>query len=72
LVQKGTITQREADSIHAEFSEKQKASENRSDSFPLAIGRLLRLSGYTQIRYQNFQEPTKNNGFTIPKARLDF
>ena len=72
LVQKGTITQREADSIHAEFSEKLKASEHRSDSFPLAIGRLLRLSGYTQIRYQNFQEPTKNNGFVIPRARLDF
>jgi phosphate-selective porin OprO/OprP len=72
LVQKGTITQREADSIHAEFNEKQKASENRLDSFPLAIGRLLRLSGYTQIRYQNFQEPTKNNGFVIPRARLDF
>ncbi len=72
LVQKGTITQKEADSIHSEFSEKQRLSDNRSDSFPLAIGRLLRLSGYTQIRYQNFQEPTKNNGFTIPRARLDF
>ena len=72
LVQKGTITQREADSIHTAFSEKQKASDNRSDSFPLAIGRLLRLSGYTQIRYQNFQEPTKSNGFVIPRARLDF
>jgi phosphate-selective porin OprO and OprP len=72
LVQKGTITQKEADSIHSEFAAKQKVSDNRSDSFPLAIGRLLHLSGYTQIRYQNFQEPTKNNGFSIPRARLDF
>jgi phosphate-selective porin OprO and OprP len=72
LVQKGTITQREADSIHAEYSAKQQAYDTRSDSFPLAIGRLLHLSGYTQVRYQNFQEPTKDNGFNIPRARLDF
>ncbi len=72
LVQKGTITQREADSMHAEYSAKQKAYDTRSDSFPLAIGRLLHLSGYTQFRYQNFQEPTKSNGFNIPRARLDF
>ncbi len=72
LVQKGTITQKEADSIHEEYSAKQKAYDTRSDSFPLAIGRLLHLSGYTQVRYQNFQSPTKNNGFNIPRARLDF
>src|SRR5580700_8131198 len=72
LVQKGTITQKEADSIHSDFSAKQRASDIKSDSFPLAIGRLLHLSGYTQIRYQNFQEPTKNNGFNVPRARLDF
>ncbi len=72
LVQKGTITQKEADSIHEEYSTKQKAYDTRSDSFPLAIGRLLHLSGYTQVRYQNFQEPTKDNGFNIPRARLDF
>jgi phosphate-selective porin OprO and OprP len=72
LVQKGTITQKEADSIHEEYSAKQRAYDTRSDSFPLAIGRLLHLSGYTQVRYQNFQEPTKNNGFNVPRARLDF
>ena len=72
LTQKGTITQKEADSIRAEYNKKQEAIETKSDSFPLSIGRLLRLSGYTQIGYQNFQEPANNNGFTIRRARLDF
>lgn len=72
LTQKGTITQKEADSIRAEYNRKQQAIESRSDSFPLSIGRLLRLSGYTQIGYQNFQSPSNTNGFSIRRARLDF
>jgi phosphate-selective porin OprO/OprP len=72
LTQKGTITQKEADSLRSEYKAKQEVFNNKSDSFPLSIGRLLRLSGYTQIRYQNFQEPTKNNGFDVRRARLDF
>jgi hypothetical protein len=72
LTQKGTITQKEADSIRSEYNKKQKAIETKSDSFPLSIGRLLRLSGYTQIRYQNYQSPTNYNGFDIRRARLDF
>ena len=72
LTQKGTITQKEADSIRSEYNKKQQAYESKSDSFPLSIGRLLRLSGYTQIRYQNFQEPANYNGFDIRRARLDF
>jgi phosphate-selective porin OprO and OprP len=72
LTQKGTITKKEADSIRSEYNAKQQAIETRSDSFPLSIGRLLRLSGYTQIRYQNYQEPSKYNGFDIRRARLDF
>jgi phosphate-selective porin OprO and OprP len=72
LTQKGTITKKEADSIRSEYIAKQQAFDSRSDSFPLSIGRLLRLSGYTQIRYQNYQEPTKYNGFDIRRARLDF
>jgi hypothetical protein len=72
LTQKGTITQKEADSIRAEYNKKQQAIESKSDSFPLSIGRLLRLSGYTQIGYQNFQSPSNSNGFTVRRARLDF
>jgi phosphate-selective porin OprO/OprP len=72
LTQKGTITKNEADSIRLEYNFKLHASESRSDSFPLSIGRLLRLSGYTQVRYQNFAGPVKYTGFDIRRARLDF
>jgi phosphate-selective porin OprO and OprP len=72
LTQKGTITQKEADSIRQEYNQRQQAYDSKSDSFPLSIGRLLRLSGYTQIRYQNYQEPSSANGFDIRRARLDF
>jgi phosphate-selective porin OprO and OprP len=72
LTQKGTITQKEADSITQAYAKKQQVIESRSDSFPLSIGRLLRLSGYTQFGYQNFQHPTNTNGFSIRRARLDF
>ncbi|HCL83682.1 MAG TPA: hypothetical protein DIC22_06895, partial [Chitinophagaceae bacterium] len=72
LTPKAAITQREADSIRSEYSRKHHACESRQDSFPLSIGKLLRLSGYLQIRYQNYQEPAKYSGFDVRRARLDF
>jgi phosphate-selective porin OprO and OprP len=72
LTQKAVITQKEADSIRSEYSKKQHACESRQDSFPLSVGKLLRLSGYLQIRYQNYQEPAKYSGFDVRRARLDF
>jgi hypothetical protein len=72
LTQKGTISRAEADSIRAACATKQRASDARLDSFPLSLGRMLRLSGYTQVRYQNFQQQSKYSGFDIRRARLDF
>jgi phosphate-selective porin OprO and OprP len=72
LTQKGTITKTEADSIRVEYASKQRVVEAKQDSFPLNLGRLLRLSGYTQVQYVNYQNPSKNNGFGIKRARLDF
>ncbi len=72
LTQKGTISKTEADSIRFEYSAKQKSSEARQDSFPLSLGRILRLSGYTQARYQYYQQAGKNDEFDIRRARLDF
>jgi phosphate-selective porin OprO/OprP len=72
LIKKGTISEREADSIRTNFAIKQRAVEERQDSFPLSLGRLLRLSGYTQVRYQNYQQSGKYNEFDIRRARLDF
>lgn len=72
LVQKGTITQSEADSLKKNFEERDVKQQSILDSFPLRLGRSLSLSGYTQVAYQNFQQSGKTNGFTIKRARLDF
>jgi phosphate-selective porin OprO/OprP len=72
LIKKGTITKTEADSIRSDYSAKQRSVEARQDSFPLSLGRLLRLSGYTQVRFQGYQLKGKPNEFDIRRARLDF
>jgi len=72
LVQKGAITQKEADSIRQDYSNRKRNQEIQEDSFPLSLGRLLRLSGYTQVRFQDFQQKGKPDGFDIRRARLDF
>jgi phosphate-selective porin len=72
LLKKGTITQNEADSIRSVFSARQKITESRQDSFPLSLGRLLKLSGYIQTRFQYYQQAGKNDEFDVRRARLDF
>jgi phosphate-selective porin OprO/OprP len=72
LIKKGTISRSEADSIRSDYSSKQRSIDARQDSFPLSLGRLLRLSGYTQVRFQGYQLKGKANGFDIRRARLDF
>src|SRR5579872_4897880 len=75
LTRKGTLTEREADSIRHESALRQRRSEATADSFPLRLGRSLSLSGYSQVVYQNFQHPLTGkyaDGFAIKRARLDF
>ncbi len=75
LTRKGTLTDREADSIRKEYATKQRRSEASSDSFPLRLGRSISLSGYSQAVYQNFEHPAPGkyyDGFSIKRARLDF
>jgi phosphate-selective porin OprO and OprP len=72
LINKGTISKEEADSIKTSYAIKKKTEEKKQDSFPLSLGRMLRLSGYTQTRYQYYQQSGKNGGFDIRRARLDF
>ena len=72
LTQKGEISRSEADSLKSIYAAKQMILDIKEDSFPLKLGRLLRLSGYTQARYDYFQQAGKNSGFTIKRARLDF
>jgi phosphate-selective porin OprO/OprP len=72
FIRKGTITQNEADSIRRAYASRQRVNDAKLDSFPLSLGRMLRLSGYTQVRFQDYQQSGKNSGFDIRRARLDF
>src|ERR1700722_16367575 len=75
LTKKGTITDREADSIRREYATKQHRSEASADSFPLRLGRSLSLSGYSQVVYTNYEHQSAGkytDGFSIKRARLDF
>jgi len=75
LVAKGTITQQDADSLRADYAIKQQDIKAKQKAFPVnAGGKSFNISGYTQVRFQDFQKQTVNpqNGFDIRRARLDF
>lgn len=75
MVRKGTITEKEADSLRSEYATKERREQATADSFPLRLGRSLSLSGYTQTGYIAYEHPSPGkyyDGFTIKRARLDF
>lgn len=72
LIEKKIIKQEEADSLRSEAAIKQQEADAKRKSFPVGASKVLQLSGYTQIRYQNLEESGKIDGFDIRRARLDF
>ncbi len=75
MVKKGTISEKEADSLRTEYAKKQHREEATADSFPLRLGRSLSLSGYSQAVYTAYEHPVTgkySDGFSIKRARLDF
>lgn len=71
LILNKSITQQQADSLRAEAALKQQDAEANKKSFPLAASRIVQLSGYTQLRYQQLEEAGKRSGFDIRRVRLD-
>lgn len=71
LISNKTITQNQADSIRAEAAVAQQASEASKKSFFLTAARQITINGYSQVRYQFFNENGKKDGFDIRRARLD-
>jgi phosphate-selective porin OprO and OprP len=71
LIKNKTITQDQADSIRAESAIKQQDVDANKKLFFLKTNRLMQLSGYTQIRYQNQDAKGAIDGFDIRRARLD-
>jgi phosphate-selective porin OprO and OprP len=72
LINKNLIRQSEADSIRAEFAIKQQDAKEKQKSFNITGKRAVQISGYTQVRFQSFQEAGKPDGMDIRRARLDF
>src|SRR4030042_6741488 len=71
LVQQNLLTPALADSIRAEAAIKNQDAEAKKKVFGVTSGRTIVLGGYTQVRYQNLDEPGKINGFDVRRARLD-
>ena len=72
LTRKGTITQAESDSLSNAYVFKNNRSD-KSDTLPIIyLGNNIRLTGFTQLRYQNYQQAGKPDEFDIRRARLDF
>jgi phosphate-selective porin OprO and OprP len=71
LIANKTITQQQADSLRAEAAIKQQETESNKKTFGVSASRLIQISAYTQIRYQQLEEKGKKDGFDIRRARLD-
>jgi phosphate-selective porin len=71
LISNKTISQSKVDSIRAEAALGQQQADASRKSFFITAARQMQLTGYTQIRYQTFQESGKHNGFDIRRARID-
>ena len=68
LVQQNLLTPALADSIRAEAAIKNQDAEAKKKVFGVTSGRTIVLGGYTQVRYQNLDEPGKINGFDVRRA----
>lgn len=71
LISNKTINQDQADSIRAEAALAQQQSDGTRKSFFVTAAKQILLTGYSQVRYQTFQESGKHNSFDIRRARID-
>jgi phosphate-selective porin len=71
LILNKAISQSQADSIRAESAIAQQQTDASRKSFFITAARQMQLTGYSQVRYQIFQESGKHNSFDIRRARID-
>ena len=71
LISNKTISQIQADSVRAEAALLQQQTDASRKSFFITATRQMQLTGYSQVRYQTFQESGKHNSFDIRRARVD-
>jgi phosphate-selective porin OprO/OprP len=71
LISNKTISQAQVDSIRAEAALLQQQTDAARKLFLVTAARQIQFSGYSQIRFQSFQETGKKDGFDIRRTRLD-
>lgn len=71
LIANNAITQEQADSVRAEAAIKKHDSDAARKSFPASAARSIQFAGFTQVRYQVFDEENKKDGFDVRRARFD-
>ncbi len=69
LIKEKVITQEKATEFRADLAVKKQEEKAAQKEFTLVAGKPIKLSGYTQVRYQ--QDKSKNDAFDIRRARLD-
>lgn len=68
---KDLITIDEAAGLRAELAIKEQEEKEGRKWFSILGDRPLTINGYAQLRYQNFEEDGKDDGFDIRRLRLD-
>jgi phosphate-selective porin len=71
LINGNVISQQQADSLRTEAAIKQQEADAGKKSFFASAARSIQFAGYTQMRYQIFDETSKKDGFDIRRARFD-
>ena len=72
LTEKKIITQQDADSLRADAAIKQQEADSKKKTFFVSASKQIQLSGYAHVRYQILDEPGKQDGFDVRRARLNF
>jgi phosphate-selective porin OprO/OprP len=71
LIKKGVISEQDAAEFRADLAVSKQEEKEKQKEFNITAGKPVKISGYTQLRYQSLQEDGKNDSFDIRRSRLD-
>lgn len=71
LTEKGVVTKDDAAGFKADLAVKKQEEKETQKEFNVIAGKPIKISGYTQLRYQFLDEDGKIDSFDIRRARLD-
>lgn len=71
LVEKGVLKKDDAAGFRADLAVKKQEEKETKKEFNVVAAKPIKISGYTQVRFQSFAEDNKTDSFDIRRARLD-